>query len=278
MLRQFLIIIISLFSFHGYAQIPSWPVSDSVMKVEPKPYKALPKVVPTYGIATLKGHLVNGYQLPDSVSIRFFMGSDIIMKSKVDSTGGFIFHVPVARTCGAFIDNRCYVFLSPDDTLEVWLSQKSPLLKRERKIFARGPFASLISDINNERSQYDVLREHLVMESSDVMDYISLEKSVTDMIKTVANCADAPSPLVMDEILLVCRNPNIVYSRYLPDVLRIVRQYNILTDTTFSKELKFYEMSVAIKRNEPFDLKELDTLPVSYKLFLIDTFQTPQVP
>lgn len=268
MIRLFLIIICSLFSLCVDAQTSSWPAPDNEMKAEPSPYNSLPAVAPAYGIATLKGKLINGYELPDSVTLTYFMGSEMTIKAKVDSTGCFVFHAPVARTCGAFIDNRYYIFLSPDDTLEVWLSQKSPLLKTERRIFARGPFASLISDIHNVRSQSDVLREHLAMDSSDIMEYMLLEKSVTDMLKTVENCSNVLSPIVMDEILLVSKNPKIVYSRYFPDVLRLVKQYSLHTNNTFSQEVKFYEVSLAIKRGELVNPDMLDHLPLPYKEFI----------
>lgn len=253
----------------GAQQTGSWPLTDHEMKTEQKPYGNLPDVVQVYGFATVKGHLVNGYQMPDTVSLRYFMGTDIKVGAKVDGNGDFMFRVPVARTCGAFIDNRSYVFLTPNDTLEVWLSQKSPLLKTERRLFARGPLASLICDLNNARSQSDVLREHLMMASSDIMEYMTMEKSVTDLLKTVQNYSgDIPS-LVKDELILVCRHPKITYSRYFPDILALVKRYQILTGTRFSQEVRFSNLATMLHRGETFDKKELDNLPEAYREYLL---------
>lgn len=206
--------------------------------------------------------------MPDSISLRYFMGTDTIITHEVSSNGDFLFQIPLPRTTGAFIDNRCYIFLSPNDTTEIWLSEKSPLVKKERRVFVRGPLASLICDINNTRSQYDVLRRHLFMDSSDILDYMTMEKSVTDLLKTVSNISGTLPPLVMDEIIMVSRNPKIIYSRYFPDLLHLVRQSGIVTSRSMTKELRFAAIVGMIKRGEPYDPKELTVLPRSYQQYL----------
>lgn len=267
-MRLYLIIISLLLGLSCHAQIGSWPCSDDEMKAEQKPLAALPEVTDTFGIATLKGHLVGAYQMPDSISLRYFMATDTVITHEVSSNGDFFFQVPLARTCGAFLDNRCYLFLTPNDTTEIWLSEKSPLVKKERRVFVRGPLASLICDINNTRSQYDVLRKHLFMDSSDILDYMTMEKSVTDLLKTVSNASGCLSPLIMDEIVMVSRNPKIIYSRYFPDILRLVHHSGIVPSRFMTKELKFAALLDMQRRNEAYDPKELNTLPKSYQIYL----------
>lgn len=240
------------------------------MKAAQQPLDCLPEVVDTFGVATLVGHLVGAYQMPDSITLRYFMGVDTIVRHAVGADGHFQFQIPLPRTTGAFIDNRCYLFLSPNDTTEVWLSEKSPLVRKERRVFVRGPLASLVCDINNTRSQYDVLRSHLFMDTSDILDYMTMEKSVTDLLKTVAN--HHPSsipPLVMDEIVLVSRNPKIVHSRYFPDLLRLVRQSGIVTSRQMTKELRFAALVEIFRRGEPYDPKAFSLLPHSYQQYLL---------
>lgn len=261
-------IIITFVSLACHAQIGSWPLPDADMKAEQQPLAALPEVVDTFGMATLRGHLVGAYQMPDSISLHYFMGTDTIITHEVSCNGDFFFQIPLPRTCGAFLDNRCYLFLSPNDTTEIWLSEKSPLVKKERRVFVRGPLASLICDINNTRSQYDVLRSHLLMDTSDILEYMTMEKSVTDLLKTAGNIPGTLPPLVMDEILLVSRNPKIIYSRYYPDVLRLIRQSGIVTSRTMTKELKFANLINMHRRGEHYDPKELLTLPQSYQQYL----------
>lgn len=206
--------------------------------------------------------------MPDSISLHYFMGVDTVITREVGSNGDFLFQIPLPRTTGAFIDNRCYLFLSPNDTTEIWLSEKSPLVKKERRVFVRGPLASLICDINNTRSQYDVLRRHLFMDSSDILDYMTMEKSVTDLLKTVGNISGTLPPLIMDEIIMVSRNPKIIYSRYFPDLLHIVRQSGIVTSRSMTKEQKFAALVEMHRRGEQYEPNELLSLPLSYQQYL----------
>lgn len=267
MIRQLLyIFILCGFFLNGKAQ-SVWPSSEEEMRKEAMPLEALPEVTPCYGICVVKGHLVNGYQLPDSISLRYFMGKENTIATGVDEKGDFRFHVPLARSCGAHLDNRCYLFLQPGDTTEVWLSQKSPLERTERKVFVRGPLASLVSDINNSRSQKDIIREHLSLENSDLLEYMIMEKTITDMLKTVANFDDTLPPLIMDEVLLVCKNPKVVYSRYFHDVLRVVSRYGIVTPKRLSQELRFYNVLSAFSRGEEFDNDAFSSLPEAYQQY-----------
>ena len=96
-----------------------------------------------------------------------------------------------------------------------------------------------------------------------------MEKSVTDLLKTTSNVSGSFPPLIMDEIMLVSRNPLIVYSRFFPDVLRLVRQSGVVTSRMMSMELKFVALIAMCRRNEPYNQKELNTLPLSFRQYII---------
>lgn len=256
-----------------FAQHYEWPMDEESMKAEPQPSTSLPAVTMKFGIAVIKGHLVGGIpEVTDSISLYYFMGKDSVIVSKVNKDGEFSFNVPLARTCGVILDSRAFLLLVPGDTTEVWFSQKSPLVKTARKIFVRGPFASLISDLNNARSQRDVISKHLMMDSSDIYEYLAMEKNVTDVLKNIAVAGENLSPLVMDEIIMVCKNPKVVYSRYFPDLITTVRKREIMTTKSFIREAKFASMMDMKEAGQPLDTAVVNSLPESYQMYLESCF------